>query len=60
MTLVAAQLNRRKLLLYPMALFILGNVLSAFAANPGMFAPARWARGQGGTSRASLAATELP
>lgn len=44
-TLVAARLNRRTLLLGLMALFILGNVLSAVATNLGMFAVARFVSG---------------
>ena len=44
-TLVAAQLNRRTLLLFLMGLFILGNVFSALAANLGMFALARFISG---------------
>jgi DHA1 family inner membrane transport protein len=40
-TLVASRLNRRLLLLGLMALFIAGNLLSAAAANLGMFAAAR-------------------
>lgn len=44
-TLVAARLNRRTLLLGLMGLFILGNVLSAVATNLGMFAVARFISG---------------
>jgi len=44
-TLVAARLNRRTLLLCLMGLFILGNVLSAVAADLGMFALARFVSG---------------
>ena len=44
-TLVAAQLNRRTLLLCLMGLFILGNVLSAIATDLGMFALARFISG---------------
>jgi len=44
-TLVAARLNRRTLLLCLMALFILGNVLSAVATNLGVFALARFISG---------------
>src|SRR5262245_13769951 len=44
-TLVAARLNRRTLLLCLMALFILGNVLSAVATGLGMFALARFISG---------------
>jgi len=44
-TLVAAQLNRRTLLLFLMGLFILGNVFSALSANLGMFALARFISG---------------
>lgn len=45
MTLVAARLNRRALLLCLMALFIIGNVLSAVATDLGMFALARFVSG---------------
>ncbi|MDR6289559.1 DHA1 family inner membrane transport protein [Inquilinus ginsengisoli] len=44
-TLVAARLNRRTLLLCLMGLFILGNVLSAVATDLGMFALARFISG---------------
>ncbi|MDF2997595.1 MAG: transporter [Xanthobacteraceae bacterium] len=44
-TLVAAQLNRRTLLLCLMGLFIVGNVLSAIATDLGMFALARFISG---------------
>jgi DHA1 family inner membrane transport protein len=44
-TLVAARLNRRTLLLCLMGLFILGNVLSAVASDLGMFALARFVSG---------------
>jgi DHA1 family inner membrane transport protein len=44
-TLVAARLNRRTLLLCLMGLFILGNVLSAIATDLGMFALARFISG---------------
>lgn len=44
-TLVAARLNRRTLLLCLMGLFIIGNVLSALATNLGMFALARFVSG---------------
>lgn len=44
-TLVGARLNRRTLLLCLMALFILGNVLSAIATDLGMFALARFISG---------------
>jgi DHA1 family inner membrane transport protein len=44
-TLVAARLNRRTLLLCLMGLFILGNVLSAVATDLGMFALARFVSG---------------
>lgn len=44
-TLVAAQLNRRTLLLCLMGLFILDNVLSAVATDLGMFALARFISG---------------
>ncbi|WP_342239273.1 MFS transporter [Inquilinus sp. OTU3971] len=44
-TLVAARLNRRTLLLCLMGLFILGNVLSAVAIDLGMFALARFVSG---------------
>jgi MFS transporter, DHA1 family, inner membrane transport protein len=45
LTLMAARLNRRKLLLYLMGLFIVGNLLSAAALNLGMFAVARFISG---------------
>ena len=44
-TLVAARLNRRTLLLCLMGLFILGNALSAVATDLGMFALARFISG---------------
>lgn len=44
-TLVAARLNRRTLLLLLMSLFILGNVLSALATSLGMFGLARFISG---------------
>jgi len=44
-TLAAASLNRRTLLLGLMALFVVGNVLSSQAANLGMFAVARFITG---------------
>src|SRR5262249_43786259 len=44
-TLVAAGLNRRTLLLCLMGLFVLGNVLSAVANGLGMFAMARFISG---------------
>lgn len=44
-TLVAAGLNRRTLLLCLMGLFIIGNVLSAVATDLGMFALARFVSG---------------
>ncbi len=44
-TLVAARLNRRTLLLGLMALFVLGNILSASATGLGMFALARFISG---------------
>ncbi len=44
-TLVAARLNRRTLLLCLMGLFVLGNVLSAVATDLGMFAMARFVSG---------------
>lgn len=44
-TLVAARLNRRTLLLCLMGLFILGNILSAVATDLGMFALARFVSG---------------
>ncbi|MDZ5453386.1 MFS transporter [Labrys sp. ZIDIC5] len=44
-TLAAARLNRRTLLLCLMGLFILGNVLSAVATNLSMFALARFVSG---------------
>lgn len=44
-TLVAARLNRRTLLLGLMGLFIVGNVLSAVATDLGMFALARFVSG---------------
>jgi DHA1 family inner membrane transport protein len=44
-TLVAARLNRRTLLLCLMGLFIIGNVLSAVATGLGMFALARFVSG---------------
>lgn len=44
-TLVAARLNRRTLLLCLMGLFVLGNVLSAVATDLGMFALARFVSG---------------
>lgn len=43
-TLVAAKLNRRTLLLCLMGLFILGNVLSGVATGLGMFSMARFIR----------------
>ncbi|MDR6951136.1 DHA1 family inner membrane transport protein [Ancylobacter sp. 3268] len=44
-TLVAARLNRRTLLLYLMGLFVIGNVLSALATGLGTFALARFISG---------------
>ncbi len=44
-TLVAARLNRRTLLLGLMALFVVGNVLSAFASNLGFLMLARFISG---------------
>jgi DHA1 family inner membrane transport protein len=44
-TLMASRLNRRALLLGLMALFIVGNLLSAAATNLGMFAVARFVSG---------------
>ena len=44
-TIAAARLNRRTLLLLLMALFVCGNVLSAAAANLGFFAVARFISG---------------
>ncbi len=44
-TLAAARLNRKSLLLALLGLFIVGNVLSALAANLGMFALARFISG---------------
>ncbi|WP_448102154.1 MFS transporter [Luteibacter jiangsuensis] len=44
-TLAAARLNRRTLLLCLMVLFVLGNVLSSQAADLGMFAAARFISG---------------
>jgi MFS transporter, DHA1 family, inner membrane transport protein len=44
-TLAAARLNRRTLLLVLMALFVAGNLLSAAAANIGMLAVARFISG---------------
>ncbi len=44
-TLAAARLNRKSLLLALLGLFIVGNVLSALAANLGMFAIARFISG---------------
>jgi len=44
-TLVAARLNRRTLLLGLMALFVIGNLLSALAHNIGTFAAARFLSG---------------
>ncbi|UPG96491.1 MFS transporter [Luteibacter aegosomatissinici] len=44
-TLAAASLNRRTLLLCLMVLFVIGNVLSSQAANLGMFAAARFISG---------------
>lgn len=44
-TLAAARVNRKSLLLGLMALFIIGNILSALAANLGMFAIARFISG---------------
>jgi predicted MFS family arabinose efflux permease len=44
-TLAAARLNRKSLLLALLGLFIVGNVLSALAANLGMFALARFVSG---------------
>ncbi|MEI5667882.1 MFS transporter [Bosea sp. CCNWLW174] len=45
MTLAAARLNRRTLLLCLIALFIIGNVLSGLSTNLGMFALARFVSG---------------
>src|SRR5262245_3992421 len=42
MTLVAAKLNRRTLLLFLMGLWVVGNVLSSMAGNIGLFAVARF------------------
>lgn len=44
-TLAAARINRRSLLLGLIGLFIIGNILSAMAANIGMFALARFISG---------------
>ncbi|MCZ3379047.1 MFS transporter [Rhizobium sp. AG207R] len=44
-TLAAARLNRRTLLLLLMALFVVGNVLSGLSANLAMFAVARFISG---------------
>jgi DHA1 family inner membrane transport protein len=44
-TLMAATFNRRHLLLFLMALFIVGNLLSATAVNLGMFTIARFVSG---------------
>lgn len=44
-TLAAARFNRKSLLLALLGLFIVGNVLSALAANLGMFALARFVSG---------------
>jgi MFS transporter, DHA1 family, inner membrane transport protein len=44
-TLLAARLNRRTLLLCLMGLFVLGNILSALATGLGMFALARFISG---------------
>jgi DHA1 family inner membrane transport protein len=44
-TLAAARLNRRSVLLGLMLLFVVGNVLSSMAANLGMFAAARFISG---------------
>jgi DHA1 family inner membrane transport protein len=44
-TILAAQLNRRSLLLALMAIFVLGNVLSAVATGLGSFALARFVSG---------------
>ncbi|MBX5088373.1 MFS transporter [Rhizobium lentis] len=44
-TIAAARLNRRTLLLLLMGLFVLGNLLSSFADNLGMFALARFISG---------------
>jgi MFS transporter, DHA1 family, inner membrane transport protein len=45
LTLAAAHLNRRTLLLWLMGLFVVGNVLSALATHLGMFAVARFISG---------------
>ncbi len=45
MTLVAAKLNRRTLLLLVMGLWVVGNVLSSMASNIGLFAVARFISG---------------
>jgi MFS transporter, DHA1 family, inner membrane transport protein len=45
MTLAAARLNRRTLLLCLIGLFVLGNALSSIATNAGMFALARFISG---------------
>ncbi|MBP1852909.1 MFS transporter [Rhizobium halophytocola] len=45
LTLVAARLNRRTLLLYLIGIFVLGNVLSAFAPNFALFVFARFVSG---------------
>lgn len=44
-TLVAARLNRRTLLLFLMGLWVIGNVLSSMASNIGLFAVARFISG---------------
>ncbi|OZI25982.1 MFS transporter [Bordetella genomosp. 9] len=44
-TILAAKLNRKNLLLILMAVFVLGNVLSAFAAGLGSFTLARFVSG---------------
>jgi MFS transporter, DHA1 family, inner membrane transport protein len=44
-TLVAAKLNRRTLLLFLMGLWVVGNVLSSMASNIGLFAVARFISG---------------
>ena len=44
-TILAASLNRRTLLLWLMVIFIIGNVLSALATGLGMFALARFVSG---------------
>jgi MFS transporter, DHA1 family, inner membrane transport protein len=45
LTLAAARLNRRTLLLVLMGLFVAGNLLSAFASNMGLLAAARFLSG---------------